>query len=123
MMILLAITSSIIGGLGTFLLTTKLRWHAIKASALLSLLIATPFEIWELKEYSSIPFIVFGASFIGMSSQKIFDNNLILISSILFGVLYSILSSNYNGIGGTLGTTACLSCLSVLVMNKLIKRS
>ena len=122
--ILTAILSSVFGGFGTFLLTSKLNWHVLKASALLSLVIAIPFEIWEIKEYISIPFVVFGASFIGMSSHKIFDNNLILIASILFGIFYTLFNNSFNEIGGTLGTTACLCCLSVLVINKLlIKRS
>lgn len=122
MVILLTIISSIVGGFGTFLLITKLNWHALKASALLSLVVAIPFEIWEIKEYVSIPFVVFGASFIGMSRRKIFNNNLILIASTLFGILYTLLNSNFNGVGGTLGTTACLSCLSILVINRLVKR-
>jgi len=123
MVILITIISSIVGGFGTFLLTTKLNWHALKASTLLSLVVAIPFEIWEIKEYVSIPFVVFGASFIGMSSDKIFNNNLILIASILFGILYTLINSNFNGIGGTLGTTACLTCLTIIVVNRLVKRS
>ena len=122
MVILLTIISSIVGGYGTFFLITKLNWHALKASAFLSLVVAIPFEIWEIKEYESIPFVVFGASFIGMSSQNIFNNNLILIASTLFGILYTLINSNFNDIGGTLGTTACLSCLSILVINRLVKR-
>jgi len=118
MVILITIISSIVGGFGTFLLTTKLNWHALKASTLLSLVVAIPFEIWEIKEYVSIPFVVFGASFIGMSSDKIFNNNLILIASILFGILYTLINSNFNGIGGTLGTTACLTCLTIIVVNR-----
>ena len=122
MLILLSIISSIVGGFGTFLIKTKLNWHPLKASALLSFVVAIPFEVWEIKEYGSIPFVVFGASFIGMSSQKICNNILILIASTLFGILYTLLNSNFNGIGGTLGTTACLSCLSILVLNRLVKR-
>ncbi len=123
MIVLITITASVFGGFGTFLLTQKLHWHAIKASAILSLIVATPFEIYDLNEYTSIPIIVFGASFIGMSSEKLFNNKLILYASIFFGVIYSLISFKYNSIGGTLGTTACLSCLTVLVLNSFIKRS
>jgi hypothetical protein len=123
MMIIITVIASIVGGLGTFLLTKKLNWHALKASALLSLIIAAPFEIWELHEYNSIPYIVFGASFVGMSSQKIFNNKLIVFASLIFVTIYYVISENYNSIGGTLGTTAALSCLIVLVVNKLIEVS
>jgi hypothetical protein len=123
MVVLITIISSIVGGLGTFLLSQKLHWHAIKASAILSLIIATPFEIYNLNEYESIPFIVFGASFVGMSSQKLFNNKLIFFTSILFGIVYTLINSKYDQLGGTLGTTACLSCLSVVTINRLIKRN
>jgi len=113
---LITIICSITGGLGTFLCTKKLRWHPLKSSAILSLIIATPFEILNLDTYAYIPIIVFGASFVGMSSNKVFNKTQVIIASLLFGGLHFLCASNFNFIGGTLGTTACLSCLSIIVL-------
>jgi hypothetical protein len=123
MMILITIICSIAGGIGTFICTEKLKWHPLKSSAILSLIIATPFEIWNLNNYLDIPLIFFGASFVGMSSKDIFNKLQVTIAALLFGCLHFLLSTNFNFIGGTLGTTACLSCLSIVVLSRYSKEA
>jgi len=123
MIILITIICSIAGGLGTFMCTEKLKWYPLKSSAILSLVIATPFEICNFNNYLDIPLIFFGASFVGMSSNNIFNKLQITIAALLFGFLHFLLSSNFNFIGGTLGTTACLSCLSIIVLSRYSKEA
>lgn len=114
MILITTIMSSLLAGVGTFLCSTKLKWHPIKSSSILSLIVATPFEFWGIQEYDSIPLIFFGATFVGMNSEKILNINEIAISSLLFAFLHYFLSEQFNFVGGTLGTTACLACLTVI---------
>lgn len=119
----LILFTSIIGGWTTFVCSEKLHLGALKASSLLSLIVAIPFELIEFyPQFQLIPIIFFGASFVGMASIKLFNGLSIFLASIIFGLLYILTSPHFDSIGGCLGTTACISCLIVYGLNELLQK-
>lgn len=126
MTLLTFIAISIIGGWITYFTSEKLHLGALKASALCTLIVSLPFEIIESPDHLSfIPALFFGASFVGMASKNIFNDLNIIIASAIFGIGYYFCQPHFNSIGGCLGTTACISCLTILGCKKLflLKRS
>lgn len=119
---------SILGGFLTFFCVEKFGISALKSSALLSLIVAIAAHFINSETQLDIfATCFFGASFVGMASSKFFNKITILIPSIIFGIIYWKTSAHFNHLGGTLGTSACLSCLLSLgfiqIKNKLFKRS
>lgn len=103
---------SLFAGVLVYFLNNHLKLGAIKASAIPSFIVAIPFQLVPFSGYESlIPIVFFGASFVAMSSKVVLGWVPVLISLIIYAVLFFLLRSHFNGIGGTFGTTACLSCL------------
>lgn len=118
--IIIILITSAAGATSTYYVSEKLNLGALKASALLSLFVAFPFEFFEFSEdLVQIPTVFFGASFVGMASAKIYSNLNIIIASLIFGGLFYILHPNFKSIGGCLGVTAAISCLTALGLKKL----
>ncbi len=110
-----------IGTVITFYFSNK-KLGPVLASALSSLLISIPLEFYDFNGYAVVISAVFmGGTFVGMSSKKHFNWSAIMLAGLIFGKLFYFLTLNFGGVGGTLGTTACLSCLLVLPLNKLRK--
>ena len=62
--------------------------------------------------------VMFGASFVGMSNQKVLKNEYVVgVTGIVFGVLFIYTSHALGGLGGKLGTLALASVLSIYGMN------
>ncbi|UII25066.1 hypothetical protein LVD15_17345 [Fulvivirga maritima] len=113
--IIITITG-VAGVLLTFFVSHDLKQGPIRASAGLSLLVALTFEYIPLFQHiplsESIPYVFIGGSFIGMvSSEVIHSYTFLTVSGIIFSVLYLNASHYFNGYGGALGTTACISLL------------
>lgn len=97
--------------------------NPIRASALISFALVIPFELLNAVGFLAlIPGLVFGASFVGMTSKKVLKLPSVLFSGFVFGLAFYLLQDSFNGFGGTLGTTACLSCLVGVLTQKAFKR-
>ena len=107
---------SIIGAVGTYFAAHNLRQGVVKASALLAVIVGGFFYLFpsglspELSR--SIPLAFIGATFVGMTGKNIIGNIIpIALAGAFFGVLFVYSAPFYNGFGGGLGTTACISVL------------
>lgn len=118
--------TSILGAFLTFLVSTKYKQGPVRASALLTLFVASTCSLFS-KLFSEdianqIPWVFFGASFVGMTSSKLTRNyTSIIFAGIVFGFIYTVSPTFFNGYGGALGTAACISILVVIGMNNLIR--
>ncbi|MEJ5055860.1 hypothetical protein [Sphingobacterium sp. MYb382] len=113
--------TSIIGACTTYFVNVKLGQGPVRSSALLTLLVAGFFHLFPhlLSPHltQNIPVVFIGSSFIGMVSAQQINNYLgIAIAGIIFCVIYLNTSLFFNGYGGALGTSACISILVVLAI-------
>jgi len=119
--------SGTIAALATYLLNNWLQMGGVMASAGISLLGSVVFYLFpdlispNLTE--NLPFIIMGASFIGMASSRIIRKYWIIgISGFVFSLIYLVTGSFFEGFGGSLGTTAAISLASVYAIQQLKKR-
>ncbi|WP_299002256.1 hypothetical protein [uncultured Tenacibaculum sp.] len=120
--------TSILGAFLTFLVSTKYKQGPVRASALLTLIVAGVCfffpELFPKDITNQIPWVFFGASFVGMTSGKLTRNYIsIIFAGIVFGFIYTVSPDFFNGYGGALGTAACISILVVIGINNLIRLS
>jgi len=116
---LIIIITSIIAAMLTFYVNHNLKQGPVRSSALLSLLVALFFYFFpnlvNADLAKNIPVAFIGGSFIGMVSRKIVDSYIkLVISGLVFAIIYLNTSSFFNGYGGALGASAGISLLSVL---------
>ena len=126
------ILTGIISALATYILNNNFEQGAVRASALLSLMVGIFFYFFPslFNDYltKNIPVVFIGASFIGMVSSKVISNYfLIIISGIIFSIIYFNTSSFFTGYGGALGTSASISVLvslslAVVAKSKHVKK-
>lgn len=103
----------------TFYVNEGLKQGPVRSSALLSLLVAVYFHYFpgQTDPYlvKNIPLVFIGASFIGMVSSRLIHNYLLIgIAGVIFCLIFLHTSKFFNGYGGALGTSACISLLAVL---------
>ncbi|MGG6230736.1 hypothetical protein [Tenacibaculum sp. SDUM215027] len=120
--------TSIFGAFLTFLVSTKYKQGPVRASALLTLVVSGLLylfpEIFPQNLTQQIPWVFFGASFVGMTSSKLTRNyTSIIFAGIVFGFIYTVSPTFFNGYGGALGTAACISILVIIGLNNLIRLS
>lgn len=120
--------TSIFGAFLTFLVSTKYKQGPVRSSALLTLVVSGLLylfpEIFPQNLTQQIPWVFFGASFVGMTSSKLTRNyTSIIFAGIVFGFIYTVSPTFFNGYGGALGTAACISILVVIGINNLIRLS
>lgn len=113
------IITGIIGSTLTFYVSQHLKQGAVRASALLSLIVGLFFYLFPglLNSYLTINIqIVFiGTSFIGMISSKERGNyTQLAIAGSLFGLIYINKSDLFEGYGGALGALAFIALLTTL---------
>lgn len=120
----LMVAVAIFGGGTTYLLAHKTNMGAVRASAFLSLILGIVFHSHGLRLpfLSEIPFIFIGASFVGMTAPSQLNLIGIFFASCIFGVLYLVLPPIYDGVGGTLGTAACVSVLVTSGVHMIFRR-
>lgn len=116
MEIVILIITGVISAVGTYIVNNKLKQGAVRASALLSLIVALFFyffpELLSPKLTREIPLVFIGASFIGMVSSRILSSYIFLtLAGIIFSILFVNSSKYFAGYGGGLGTTAAISLL------------
>lgn len=113
------IFTGIVAATATYFVSTRLRQGPVRASALLTLLVAGFCNLFPqlLSPHlaKNIPVVFIGASFIGMVSSQHLSTYLGLsASSIIFTIIYLNTSKLFTGYGGALGLSACISLLVVL---------
>ena len=117
-LIILAITG-ILGATLTYYVSEELNQGAVRASAVLALIVGL-FFYWfpnVLSSYltNTIPIVYIGTSFIGMASPKGSKNYLLLaIAGVFFSIIYVNKSHFFNGYGGALGTLAFITLIATM---------
>lgn len=129
---MILIITGIVAAVGTYLVNNKLHQGAVRASALLSLMVGLFFyyfpDLLSPDLTRNIPLVFIGASFIGMVSSNILSSYILLsLSGIIFSVLFVNSSKYFAGYGGGLGTTAAISLLvslslAIIARKKPIKK-
>lgn len=122
------IFSATSAAVGTFLVHHKNKSISpILASASLTLivtLICHYFSHISSLPIKEIPYVFIGGSFIGMSTRKRTKSLLnITLASLFFCLIYMKSSQFFQGYGGALGLSACISVLIVITSSKLFIRS
>ena len=103
----------VICSLATFLTyeLSKIKYiGVIKASCLVGIMISLFGKVTLFGVKTSI---LFGATFVGMCCAKRIGRIRLLISSLIYPLIYSFLSQYFHEIGGLLGMSAFLSVLCV----------
>lgn len=123
-LLLTALTAS----LGTFYLHNRFTpISPVLASASLTLFVSIlclQFQDVNSLPIHEIPYVFIGGTFVGMSTRKKAKNNLnIILASIFFCLIYLKSSQFFQGYGGALGLSACISVLIVITSSKLFIRS
>lgn len=113
------IITGILGATLTHFVSEQLRQGAVKASALLSLLVGLFFycfpEVLDAYLAKHIPIIFVGTSFIGMVSSKTLKSYpLLAIAGTLFTIIYISKNHVFDGYGGALGALGALAFIALL---------
>lgn len=120
--------TAVLGAIGTFLFHNNIKKiNPIFASASLTLIVSLLCHCVEdinLIPIQQIPYVFIGGSFIGMSTRKKAKSSLnIILASLFFSLIYIKSSQFFQGYGGALGLSACISVLIVITSSKLFIRS
>ncbi len=120
------IFTGIFGALLTWFINNHKAKGAVRASALPSLIVGLFFycfpNLLSALLTKQIPLVFIGASFVGMVSINIISKWIyVAISGLVFSLIYINTGKFFNGFGGALGTTACISVLVAIGLAKLIE--
>lgn len=123
--------ASIFGIGATYFIKHRFELNTVRASAI-SIIVGCciqqvlSFAFPDQHILTKIHYIICGASFCGMSSTKILNNWFsVLLCAIVYTFIYILSDSALKGIGGGLGTGACLAVLftySLLIMLRSAKQ-
>jgi O-antigen/teichoic acid export membrane protein len=119
------IVSAVSGAICTYWLQTRWKVRPVSASSVVTLLIALavlPFSD-SSQGMQAIPYAGIGGSFIGMSTKKnVKGFETVLLAALIFGLIFIHSSQFFEGFGGALGTSACISVLTAISWRKFFKR-
>ena len=121
------IITGILGATLTYWLQHQFKFSAVQASAGPSLIIAiiaytTP-NLAPQEYILYCPLVFFGASFVGMASKAVLPKYWQLaLSGAIFSVIFLNTSVYFEGFGGALGTTACISVVLLVGLNMIFKK-
>ncbi len=96
----------------TYSLIKHLSMNAVRASSLVSLisfLILFGLSKLFVFDIEYISLLVFGASFVGMCSHEVVKSYQVMLSALLFVLIYVVFSPYFGGVGGALGFSAFVS--------------
>ncbi|WP_225037007.1 MULTISPECIES: hypothetical protein [Winogradskyella] len=127
MNIIILIVTGIIGATLTHFVSEQLKWGAVKASAILSLIVGLFFYCFPelLNSYldEHIPIVFVGTSFIGMVSSKTLKSYpLLAISGTIFAAIYINKNHVFDGYGGALGALAFIALLVTMGFAEAVSR-
>ncbi len=113
MNILLIIFTAIAAGLATYIIANYLNKGAVLASASVTLVSGIIFPYFFPSMGTTLMVVAACASYGGMVSRKNAPSliDMIMISSII-GLLFTLTTTAYAGVGGRLGTIAAISCFT-----------
>lgn len=116
---IILIITGILGATLTYFISEQLRQGAVKASALLSLIVGLFFYCFPdvLNPYLTkhIQIVFVGTSFIGMVSSKTLKSYpLLAIAGTLFTIIYISKNHVFDGYGGALGALAFIALLTTM---------
>jgi drug/metabolite transporter (DMT)-like permease len=119
---LIIIITGALGATLTFYVSHHLKQGAVRASALLSLLVGLFFYCFPdvLNSYltKNIPIVFIGTSFVGMISSEAKKNyGQLAIAGTLFSIIYSSKNNLFDGFGGALGAMAFIALLASLALS------
>lgn len=125
--LLITMIAGSVGATLTFHVSEHYKFGAIRASALLSVLVGLFFYCFPhlLNSYltKNIPLVFMGTSFIGMVSARSYGSYFRLaVAGVLFSIIYSIKSVFFEGFGGALGALAFIALLTVISIFNLFSR-
>lgn len=117
--VFILVSTGFTGAVMTFYVNEGLKQGPVRSSALISLFVALFFRYIDLdiNPYLSknVPLIFIGSSFIGMVSSRLLCNYwLIGAAGIIFCFIFLNTSRFFIGYGGALGTSSCISLLTIL---------
>lgn len=126
------IASSVAGATLTYFFTQRVKWSTVKSSAILSLffscalMLTNHYYPFNHELYSCY---FFGASFVGMTGKERLSYLGIAVTGLLYALVLFAFSNYFSGIGGALGSTACITVIIVFLtkqfgerLNKLQKK-
>lgn len=114
---------SLFGTVITYWLNNKKGYGSIKASAIPTFIIAIPLQLIPVSGFVAlVPIVFFGSTFVGMSNDKTIGWISVITSSVLYAITFHFIHPYFNGYGGALGATACLSCLMGVLLQKTFNR-
>lgn len=107
------------GAIATYFVNANLKQGPVRASALLTLPVAAFFYFFPTLcgpfFTQNVPMVFIGSTFIGMvSAQKMSSYVGIALAGLIFSLIYLNTSRFFDGYGGALGTSACISILVML---------
>lgn len=110
---LLIICTAIAAGVATYIIANNLNKGAVLASASVTLASGIIFPYFFPSMGTTLMVVAACASYGGMVSRKNAPSlvDMIMISSII-GILFTLTSTAYAGVGGRLGTIAAISCFT-----------
>ncbi|WP_299781612.1 hypothetical protein [uncultured Formosa sp.] len=124
---IIIIITGVLGATLTFYVNEHLSQGAVRASALLSLIVSLFFYCFPdvLNPYltQNIPTAFIGASFVGMVSSKAISHySWLIIAGIIFSIIYINKSTFFRGYGGALGTSAFIALLATMAIPLVFKK-
>ena len=119
------ILSAVLSAISTYWLHTRFSLNPIIASSAVTLAVALAMQPFNSSDWvEAIPYAAIGGSFIGMSTKKnIKGFESIILAGLIFGLIFIHSSQFFEGFGGALGTSACISALTAISWRKFIKRT
>lgn len=123
---LIWVSVAIVAAASTYWIHSRFRINPVLASSIVTLIVALsvlPFA--ENSEWlRPAPYAGIGGSFIGMSIKtKVKGFLSVLLAAIIFGVIFTHSSKFFEGFGGALGTSACISVLTAISWRKFVRRT
>ncbi len=117
--------SGVLGAVFTYVAAHKYKLGVVRASAGISVLVGGFFYLFPFnlspELVQEIPIVCCGASFVGMTAQNRLKVVWIALAGLLFVFLYLVAKSPFKGVGGTLGTAACISTLISFSLYNILK--
>ncbi len=123
---LIILITTTLGALLTSEISNRLKISKVATSASLSLVFASFFHFFPSVLNSDLtnllPAAFFGATFTGMSAEKVIYKYQIILAGILFGLIFIFITPYFSGFGGGLGISANISIITTLGIKILFER-
>ncbi|MEJ6950847.1 hypothetical protein [Natronospora cellulosivora (SeqCode)] len=102
------------GAMLTYILSIRFNYSSVFSSSIVGLLASLILPIFYGDLGNQLALMVFCASFVGMSSEEVLENEFyVLITSLYTGIIFILTSPYFGGLGGKLGMTAFVSVISL----------